>query len=329
MNVSDLSKRLSIEILPVYFLKGQDAFMQKKAYGIFANLADGDFAEFNLTYFEDASDINGIIGTVNTSPVFSDRRVVIVKSLEGLDENGKSKLENYLQNPADFSVLVLTDDLLSKEEFFKKESPVHKLYRYGDVVDVSGADDASFARMIGERASETGNSIESKAVARIAEYTGRDMTRAMNETEKLCAYAGGERITADMVDALVTPDTEYKTYELSDALSTGDNRKALSVLASLLENGESAGAVLASLSSQYRRLFETRISPLSVEELAKVFNVRPGAIRIAKNICARYTQVELKKAVDALHGLEYAFKSGRMEESQALYEAFAILLKKR
>ena len=45
INVSDLKKRLSVEILPVYFLKGQDAYVKELAIGVLKGLLDKDFAD--------------------------------------------------------------------------------------------------------------------------------------------------------------------------------------------------------------------------------------------------------------------------------------------
>lgn len=88
INVSDLKKRLSVEILPVYFLKGQDAYVKELAIGVLKGLLDKDFSDMNLTVFEDSSDMEAVVQTLNTVPVFDERRLVVVKSTEGLDDAG-------------------------------------------------------------------------------------------------------------------------------------------------------------------------------------------------------------------------------------------------
>ena len=82
INVSDLKKRLSVEILPVYFLKGQDAYVKELAIGVLKGLLDKDFLDMNLTVFEDSSDMEAVVQTLNTVPVFDERRLVVVKSTE-------------------------------------------------------------------------------------------------------------------------------------------------------------------------------------------------------------------------------------------------------
>lgn len=123
INVSDLKKRLSVEILPVYFLKGQDAYVKELAIGVLKGLLDKDFADMNLTVFEDSSDMAAVVQTLNTVPVFDERRLVVVKSSEGLDDAGRAKLEAYLNNPSGFSVLAFSDDAIARDDFPKKRAP--------------------------------------------------------------------------------------------------------------------------------------------------------------------------------------------------------------
>lgn len=282
INVSDLKKRLSVEILPVYFLKGQDAYVKELAIGVLKGLLDKDFADMNLTVFEDSSDMEAVVQTLNTVPVFDERRLVVVKSTEGLDDAGRAKLEAYLNNPSGFSVLAFSDDAIARDDFSKKASPVFKLYGKGEVVDVSGADEMQYPRIVENEVGKRNCTIENAAISLLSTYTARDMTRTMNEVNKLCAFKNGGKITKDDVENLVAADTEYKTYALADALSRGDNDRALDVLKTLLSDGESPSSILASMTAQYRRMFEARISSLSQDDLAKALSVRPGAISIAK-----------------------------------------------
>lgn len=329
MNVTDLSKRLSIEVLPVYFLKGEDAFLIEWAIRTLSALTDADYADFNLMSYEDAENMKDIIIALNTVPVFADRRIVIVKSSENLDNGDKSRLEAYLKEPSDFSVLVIVDDLVPADMQYKRESPLHGFYKYGEVVTCSGVTSYEFSKWINAAADKRGASIEQSAVNMLNKYTGGNMTRAVNELYKLSSYAEGKKITADMVEIMVTPDNEYKTYALSNALAKKNNDEALDILQSLIDKGESPSALLSLITSQYRRMLEVKISSLDIKALSSSIGASVPALNIAKDLAASYTPMKLKTIVDKLHALEFSFKSGDMNELAVLYEAFAILLKKK
>ena len=48
----------------------------------------------------------------------------------------------------------------------------------------------------------------------------------------------------------------------------------------------------------------------------------------ARKLAAKFSAVALKDLVDKIVGLEYRYKSGAMDDVQALHEAFSFLLKK-
>lgn len=326
MIITDLKKRLSVEILPVYFLKGRDAYLRDFAVKIFKELTDPDYADFNVQTFEDAENIKDIIIALNTAPVFSDKRLVFVKSAANLDEGDKSRLETYFKNPSDFSVLIFADDGAAD---IGRDGGLSGMYSYGDVVDCNGVNETQLSEWVRADAEKAGAEINAAAVKLLAQYTNCNMTRAMTELKKLYVYAEGRPITAEFVELLVSPDIEYKTYALTNALTNGNNTEALKILQSLLERGESASGLLAMLTSQYRRMLEAKISRLEPNALARIMNVKLNSIMIARELALKYTPVELKAITDKLHSLEYAFKSGRKEENAALHEAFSVLLKKR
>ncbi len=328
MLVTDLKKRLSIELLPVYFLKGRDAYLVEWAIKTFSALVDEGFADFNYAVYPDAENVKDIIASLNTVPVFTDRRVVLVKSGAKLDEGDKSRLEAYLKNPADFSILVIVDDTVSDEDAAKTASPFMSLYKYGDVVDCSKVDDAQFSNWIIAYVKRKGGSISNPAVSLLGNFTSRNMSRAITEADKLCAYAEGKEIGVDTVTELVAPDNEYKIYALTDALADGNNDSALKILQTLLDRGETPDGLLSLMEGQYRRILSVKISPLESADLAKATGRALWQITSARRLAARFTAVALKDSVDTLVDLEFRFKSGAMDASQALHEAFAYLLKK-
>ncbi|UKI15357.1 MAG: hypothetical protein L6V85_10120 [Clostridiales bacterium] len=109
----------------MYFLKGQDAYVKELAIGVLKGLLDKDFSDMNLTVFEDSSDMAAVVQTLNTVPVFDERRLVVVKSSEGLDDAGRAKLEAYLNNPSGFFRACVFRTTRSRATIFfpKKRAP--------------------------------------------------------------------------------------------------------------------------------------------------------------------------------------------------------------
>lgn len=320
MQISDLKKRLDIERLPVYFLKGDDLYLQEWAIELFREIIGSEYSDFNIDIFESFEFTKDIISACNTVPVFSDKKLVIVKSSAKFDDGDKAQLEQYLKNFAPFTILVIVDNA--------EKSKLNQFYKYGDVVACNRGNATQVSGWIQDYVKEHGKKIENSAVNLIVKYTALNMTRAVNELHKLFAYCGDNIITIKDVQLLVTPDEDFVGYNLTNAITKGQNNEALEILQGLLDKGEKPSVLLAILINQYRRMLQARVSSLPINELASAMGVKPFAMTIAKNLSQKYTQVELKNIVDKLHNLEYAFKSGITDDKEALLQAFAILLNK-
>ena len=80
------------------------------------------------------------------------------------------------------------------------------------------------------------------------------------EAEKLAAYADGEPITAEMVEALVPRHPDAKTYELADALIAGDAARAYDVLQDLATGEDPVAPIVmqVQLANHFRRLADAQ-----------------------------------------------------------------------
>lgn len=321
MTVDDIQKRLIIEKLPIYFLKGEDTFLRELAQKQFSAVVDAEFSEFNLNVFDSLESMSDIVAECITLPVFADFRVVIVKSVGKFLEREKGLLLDYLKNPSKETVLVVVDDA--------EKSPLSTFYKYGDVVNCDRCSEAQITAIALEELKKRGVTMDTPAIRALSEYTNYNMTRIMLELQKLCDFCNGEKITSSMVELLVAPEHEYTVFKLTDAICLGKNGEALKIILNMLEKGTKPSMILATLQNQYRRMFEAKVSSLEPAALATALGVKPYAITSAKSLASKYTQTELKNIVDKLHRLEYAFKSGETDEKEALFYAVSILIKKK
>ena len=96
--------------------------------------------------------------------------------------------------------------------------------------------------------------IDGPAVQRLVEAVGDDLSRLALSIEQLALYAGNRPVTADDVDELVADTRERSVFELTDALGTGDLSRALTAVASLCDQRESAVGVVFMLARHVRNL---------------------------------------------------------------------------
>ena len=128
-------------------------------------------------------------------------------------------------------------------------------------------------------------------------------------------------MTAQDIDAVCVKTTEYKVFDLSDALLSGKGPKALQMLDGLLREGQERLMMLSLLGRQCRQLYYIAVMLESGKRQAEIalelgLNsfIVPKLIPLAK----RYTSAQLKKAARLCTETEYLVKSGQMMDAGSL-----------
>ena len=315
INVSELESSVKKGLKAAYFIKGDDLYLVDYSKSVLKSLVtDGADEEFAVEVFEDFSEPDEILAVLDTPSFFSE-----LKEASKANDKLIERLGAYLSNPNPSSVLAV----VVSDDSFKS------LYKAGEQVVCNHPDAPEASRFVVSEALKNGFEITPPAVRLLVEYTARDLARANSELQKLYAFSENKNITDADVKALVAPDTEFQIYELTNALSRGDNKKVLAVYNALLARGEKGATLLSLLENQYRRVFHTALNQgKRDEEIAAYFGVKPYSVKVARDVAARYTQQSLKKIVDMLTELEYSFKSGKMTDTEAVDYAVSYLIKK-
>ena len=141
------------------------------------------------------------------------------------------------------------------------------------------------------------------------------------ETEKLLSYClsmGLDRLTDEIVDALVYPDTEYKKYELANALARKNYSAFMRILGDLLAHGYNETELLSSLASYFKTLYEVAISKGSDGEIAAALGLKEYAVKKNREQAAKFTKEQLLDFYNAVYGGISAIKCGELTPSAAL-----------
>lgn len=147
-----------------------------------------------------------------------------------------------------------------------------------------------------------------------------DADRVERELAKLGAYAGGKRIEADDVKALVAGAIESDVFKLTDAVVRKDSREAVRLLHGLLEGGQVPQQILALLLWQFRvLLFASAMrSNDDANRAAKAIRSSPGAILRWQAKARLLRRSDVTRAYEALYATDLAIKQGRTDEDTAL-----------
>ncbi|MDR2201397.1 MAG: DNA polymerase III subunit delta [Clostridiales bacterium] len=305
MKFSALKKHIADgRLRPCYLLFGDDGFISERAAAQFKSLVRVS-PEFNVSYFCDSSDSRGLVEAAQLLPLMDAVRVVIAENFSGAPE----PIVEYLKNPNPSSVLVFVQTALA-ENF----SAVVNL---SEPVDCGRQSEDDILTYISAAAAKRGCSATKDAARLLIRSCNGYMFRIASELEKLCAFKAGGVIESADVGLAVTPELDFKIYELSEAVAAKRGAAAGQILKTLLATGAAPATLLGLIYSHFRRLLFASVNK-NDPDLARLLGVKSYAAQKAGEQAARYTPRRLKAVCDLLNRADYAFKSGTLTDAAAL-----------
>jgi len=266
----------------VFFVHGTDeAQVKETALALAQRLAPADAGDFGTEIIDGVAEnsehavrlCGQVTEGLQTPSLFGGAKLVWLRSATFLSDTivGKAAstlealdalmalIENGLPPDVQFVISAVAPD--RRRSFFLKlealaQTTVH------DLPDISQRGwEAQVEATIGERASALGVRFESEALELFMALAGERTQQIIHELEKLDLYLGSERRTITVADVrtMVPLSKAGVIFELGNAIGRRDPRRALSLLESLLSQGENAiGLLLAAIVPKMRNLVLAR-----------------------------------------------------------------------
>jgi len=305
MRFAELKKHLSTQkYLPAYMATGEDSFLLELTKGQFKRLVT-ELPEFNVSIFEMAVEAHNLVSALQTLPLAYSHRLVICHEVIG----DITPLAGYLTNPNPTTIFVFVS--------IKLPENLSKLVSKFEIIDCAKLDEVHIMQWVNSKLKETESTIEPDALRKLLTYCNNSLTRINLEAQKLGAYKNSGVITADDVEYLVEPNTEYQMYELSDAVGKKQAGRVADILTKLYGANMTAITLLGMLYSHFRRLLFCVIDPNSLD-LAKNLGVKDYAVKMAKQGASVFTPKRLKAICDAFHKLDLDIKTGKIGDKLGL-----------
>lgn len=287
-----------------YILTGDDSFVVKSAVNMFS-VFSGEFRDLNFTFFGKDASISEVIAALLTPPMFSEYRVVCVNDYTG----DLKQIKEYLKNPSSTSVLLFTGALTPN---FNGIIPLC------EIVDCNRLEKSYLEGWVVRKAASQKISVSQKAASLLVEYCNRDMNSVYNELVKLMDYAEGAIDESD-VKELVSPQIEYKVFELSEAIAEKNADKAVELVNLMLAENNSSVSLMGMLFNHFRRLLFVSLNP-KYDTLSSDLKVKEYAVKVALRQAAKFSPRRLKAVFDRLNSLDAGVKAGKISDKNALME---------
>jgi DNA polymerase-3 subunit delta len=258
---SDVAGR---KLRPGYVLIGDEVFFRDQCrQALLQHLVPADLRDFSL-HDLDLSQVSvaEVLDRARTPSLMAPFQVFFVRGVKELYTRGShaeefAAIETYMKDPNPDAVLIFVADHISipadarrmeMQDKDRYERIRETLGEFCGMVELARVDETDGMRWIIDQAQKEGVKVEQDAARELIDALGADMMLVSRELEKLILYVGAKKqITLGDVETMVLAAKQRSLYELTDAISSRDKTRALSVLDALLSTSEGDDAAIGHL----------------------------------------------------------------------------------
>lgn len=230
--LSDLERKV---YYPVYFLMGEEPYyIDLISDYVQQKILDETAKEFDQTIlFGKDVDINTVINTAKRYPMMGGYQVVIVKEAQLIKD--WEFLVYYLEKPLKSTLLVFCYKYGTPDKRFKWFLEIGKV---GIVYESTKLRDYEVIPWISKYCKSKDIGIDEKSMSMLAEFLGTDLSKLVNELEKLILImpSGNKRITPELVEKNIGISKDFNVFELQAALIDKNVLKANRIVRYFAEN---------------------------------------------------------------------------------------------
>ena len=330
--VADVKAR---KLAPGYVFIGDEAFFRKRCRdAILQHLVPAEVRELSLYDMDLAEvELQQVLDQARTPSLMSPFQVFFIRGVKTLYSRGKhddefAAIEDYFKNPNPDAMLVFIADHISIPADARRMDLTDKdrydriretLGEYCSILEFARVDEGDAVKWAIDTANSDDVKLDGDAARELVDSLGGDMMMVAGELEKLTLFAGDKkRITLGDVETLVLAAKQRSFYDLTDAISSRDQARALEVLDAILSSGDGdEGAIghLYMLSRTFRQMLvilerNVRDSRALWQALWQGFRIPPFAAEDVIRQARRYkSRRELTSAIRRVARADLALRS--------------------
>jgi DNA polymerase III subunit delta len=240
---------------PGYVLAGDEIFLQERCRAaVLRTFVPADLRDFCLSDIDLASTtIFEALDRAQTPSLMAPFQVIFIRNVRQLYTRGAKKdefaaLDRYFRSPNPQALLIFVADFLripsdtrrmDMEDKNRYERLTETLGEHCGIVELARVNEEDAMRWATAAAQDGGAKFDPDAARELVDALGADMMLIASEVEKLLLYTQGRgKITLGDVETMVLGAKQRSLYELTDAISARQPKRALALLHGLLNSSD-------------------------------------------------------------------------------------------
>lgn len=292
----------------IYFLHGEEAlFIDMITDAIIKHALQEHERDFNqsIIYGKEA-DALSLISEAKGYPMMAERRLVVLK--EAQDFRGIEDLLPYFEDPSDQTILVIN---YKYKKYDTRKKSMKAAAKNGLVFKSDKVKEYRLPDWIKSHVISKGYSISPKASMLLGEFLGNDLSRIVNEIDKLeILVEKGTTINEIHIEENIGISKDYNVFELINAVGARNVEKANRIVDYFDHNPKATSiiVVVSNLFNHYSRLMRIHfMQNKSREAVASALKVHPFVAGELLNSSKIYKPKKIAANIAVLH--EYDLKS--------------------
>jgi len=310
-----------------YILYGEQAPMIKKRLKKILLERLGEPDEFNVSKLDyEENEFQEIADECAFLPLGYEKKAVVIDNCVPLASSAKKeekeRLLEMLQNSSDDIDIILIHHSGSLDE---KGAIFNYVKENGKIFNFVNLTKEEWPRYVKKYFEDRNVDIEPLAISELVSRVEGDLTKFLNEADKLCLYKN--KLTLLDITLMVAKPIEDDVFQISNALFRGDNATALSIYRDLqLLGSKATDTLVPMLGSSFRFVSECKFlfdRGLEKNEIAQQLGTSEGRVAITLKNSRYLSRIQIQHAIDDLYYLDYQIKSGQIDRFYG-FELFLI-----
>jgi DNA polymerase-3 subunit delta len=276
LNVEALQKHLEKNLLPAYFIHGDEPLLSLESVDLIHQKAKSlGFAEcIKLDATANNMDLQALTELTQNYSLFGDKRRIELSINEKLSDDVESWLTEFLKILPELNDTILTIKAPKFSAAQLKKKWVEKVESIGAVITLWEVDREHLPKWLFHRAESKNVKLSREAVQMLSEHVEGNLLAAAQVIEKLALLMPGVIVREEHIRPLLASDARYDVFDLTESVLDGDVNRALKILEQLHAESFEATIILWALSKELRILADLSTAPRSdLPFLYKRYNV--------------------------------------------------------
>ena len=314
MKFIELKNDIQSDARNIYLLEGSDAYFRMKGEEMIKS-AFMQMPELNFTVLDGetlkGNSLSSLISAVESVPFMSEKRIVKVTEFHPSDAEYEKYLKNTFENFPAETILLIVNTEGKRGVDLKRKACI-------TFIDCNCADEESVIKWVYITLRNAKISASVEVCTLIARYCQCNMSRIALEVEKLIDYKKEGELSRAEVDALVYKDTDYRIYEMTNAVARRDYDTFSSIEMELCRKVGDETSVLSGLFSYFKNLLLIVSSDCSDRQLSEITKMKEYGVKRSREQARAIGEEKLKSIVTDIYSALAEIKCGNLTPNSAL-----------